>query len=44
MLQIKEVFDGLGWQGKYTIKMNHRKILGAAFSVCYAVLGANQYV
>lgn len=29
-----EVFDGLGWKGKYTIKLNHRKILDGIFEVC----------
>lgn len=29
-----EVFDGLGWQGKYTIKINHRKVLDGIFEVC----------
>ncbi|KZF26011.1 histidyl-tRNA synthetase, class IIa [Xylona heveae TC161] len=29
-----EVFEGLGWDGKYTIKLNHRKILDGIFSVC----------
>ena len=29
-----EVFEGLGWQGRYTIKMNHRKILDGIFEVC----------
>jgi histidyl-tRNA synthetase len=29
-----EVFDGLGWQGRYTIKLNHRKILDGIFEVC----------
>ena len=29
-----EVFDGLGWQGRYTIKLNHRKILDGVFEVC----------
>ncbi|KAI5465863.1 hypothetical protein BGZ63DRAFT_348590 [Mariannaea sp. PMI_226] len=31
---ICEVFDGLGWNGTYTIKMNHRKILDGIFQVC----------
>jgi len=22
-----EIFEALGWQGKYTIRINHRKIL-----------------
>ncbi|KAI1001283.1 Histidine--tRNA ligase [Podosphaera aphanis] len=29
-----EVFDGLGWIGQYTIKINHRKILDGIFEVC----------
>ncbi|TVY69027.1 Mitochondrial histidine--tRNA ligase [Lachnellula suecica] len=29
-----EVFEGLGWQGRYTIKLNHRKILDGIFEVC----------
>ncbi|KAK4136488.1 histidyl-tRNA synthetase [Trichocladium antarcticum] len=31
---INEVFDSLGWQGKYTIKLNSRKILDGLFQVC----------
>lgn len=31
---ICEVFEGLGWNGAYTIKMNHRKILDGIFQVC----------
>ncbi|KAF2263992.1 histidyl-tRNA synthetase [Lojkania enalia] len=32
---IKEVFEDLpGWKGKYTIKINHRKILDGIFQVC----------
>lgn len=31
---IVEVFEALGWNGKYTIKMNHRKILDGIFQVC----------
>ncbi|CAN8098826.1 unnamed protein product [Discula destructiva] len=31
---IVEVFEALGWSGKYTIKMNHRKILDGIFQVC----------
>ncbi|KAK4111944.1 histidyl-tRNA synthetase [Canariomyces notabilis] len=31
---INEVFDSLGWQGKYTIKLNSRKILDGIFQVC----------
>ncbi|KAF4311280.1 hypothetical protein GTA08_BOTSDO13370 [Botryosphaeria dothidea] len=29
-----EIFDALGWQGRYTIKINHRKILDGIFAVC----------
>lgn len=29
-----EVFEGLGWNGRYTIKLNHRKILDGIFEVC----------
>ena len=29
-----EVFGGLGWEGKYSIKINHRKILDGIFAVC----------
>lgn len=29
-----EVFEQLGWDGKYTIKVNHRKILDGLFEVC----------
>jgi histidyl-tRNA synthetase len=29
-----EVFEGLGWNGQYTIKLNHRKILDGIFQVC----------
>lgn len=29
-----EIFESLGWQGRYTIKMNHRKILDGIFQVC----------
>jgi histidyl-tRNA synthetase len=29
-----EVFDSLGWEGKYTIKVNHRKLLDGIFQVC----------
>lgn len=29
-----EIFEGLGWEGKYTIKINHRKILDGIFEVC----------
>ncbi|KAF9892002.1 Cytoplasmic and mitochondrial histidine tRNA synthetase [Aspergillus nanangensis] len=31
---ITEVFEGLGWQGRYSIKLNHRKILDGLFEVC----------
>ncbi|KAH8602544.1 histidyl-tRNA synthetase-like protein [Bisporella sp. PMI_857] len=31
---INEVFDGLGWKGRYTIKLNNRKILDGLFQVC----------
>ncbi|KAK3906664.1 hypothetical protein C8A05DRAFT_29413 [Staphylotrichum tortipilum] len=31
---INEVFEGLGFQGKYTIKLNSRKILDGLFQVC----------
>lgn len=29
-----EIFRGLGWEGRYTIKLNHRKILDGIFEVC----------
>jgi histidyl-tRNA synthetase len=29
-----EIFQSLGWEGKYTIKINHRKILDGIFQVC----------
>ncbi|KAK4952389.1 Cytoplasmic and mitochondrial histidine tRNA synthetase [Elasticomyces elasticus] len=29
-----EIFQALGWEGRYTIKMNHRKILDGIFEVC----------
>lgn len=29
-----EVFEALGWNGRYTIKINHRKILDGIFQVC----------
>lgn len=29
-----EIFEGLGWKGRYTIKLNHRKILDGIFQVC----------
>ncbi|KAK3071694.1 Cytoplasmic and mitochondrial histidine tRNA synthetase [Teratosphaeriaceae sp. CCFEE 6253] len=29
-----EIFQSLGWEGRYTIKMNHRKILDGIFEVC----------
>ena len=28
-----EIFEALGWQGKYTIKINHRKIPDGIFEV-----------
>lgn len=31
---IVEVFEALGWNGRYTIKTNHRKILDGIFQVC----------
>lgn len=31
---VTEVFEGLGWQGRYSIKTNHRKILDGVFEVC----------
>ena len=31
---VTEVFEELGWKGKYTIKVNHRKILDGLFEVC----------
>lgn len=31
---VTEVFEGLGWNGKYTVKINHRKILDGIFEVC----------
>lgn len=31
---VTEVFEDLGWKGKYTIKVNHRKILDGVFEVC----------
>jgi histidyl-tRNA synthetase len=31
---VSEVFENLGWRGKYTIKINHRKILDGLFEVC----------
>lgn len=31
---VTEVFEGLGWKGRYTIKLNHRKILDGIFQVC----------
>ena len=31
---VTEVFEELGWQGRYTIKINHRKILDGVFEVC----------
>ncbi|EOD44596.1 putative histidyl-trna synthetase protein [Neofusicoccum parvum UCRNP2] len=29
-----EIFEALGWKGRYTIKINHRKILDGIFAVC----------
>ncbi|KAL1631506.1 Cytoplasmic and mitochondrial histidine tRNA synthetase [Diplodia seriata] len=29
-----EIFEDLGWNGRYTIKINHRKILDGIFAVC----------
>ncbi|KAF2435754.1 histidyl-tRNA synthetase [Tothia fuscella] len=29
-----EIFEGLGWKGKYLIKINHRKILDGILEVC----------
>jgi histidyl-tRNA synthetase len=31
---VSEVFENLGWRGRYTIKINHRKILDGLFEVC----------
>lgn len=31
---LTEVFEGLGWKGNYTIKLNHRKILDGLFQSC----------
>jgi histidyl-tRNA synthetase len=31
---VTEVFEGLGWKGRYTIKLNHRKVLDGIFEVC----------
>jgi histidyl-tRNA synthetase len=31
---VSEVFEELGWTGRYTIKLNHRKILDGVFAVC----------
>jgi histidyl-tRNA synthetase len=31
---INEVFKALGWEGTFTIKLNHRKILDGIFEVC----------
>ena len=31
---ICEVFEGLGWKGRYIIKINHRGILDGIFAVC----------
>lgn len=29
-----EIFEALGWNGRYTIKINHRKILDGIFQIC----------
>ncbi|POS87598.1 Class II aaRS and biotin synthetase [Erysiphe pulchra] len=29
-----EIFNGLGWKGRYLIKLNHRKILDGIFTSC----------
>lgn len=29
-----EIFEGLGWKDRYTIKLNHRKVLDGLFEVC----------
>ena len=31
---VAEVFEGLGWNNQFTIKLNHRKILDGIFQVC----------
>ncbi len=31
---VSEVFENLGWRGRYTVKINHRKILDGLFEVC----------
>ncbi|KAH9908914.1 hypothetical protein F4778DRAFT_204033 [Xylariomycetidae sp. FL2044] len=31
---VTEIFNALGWQGTYTVKLNHRKILDGIFQVC----------
>lgn len=31
---VTEVFEGIGWKGQYTIKLNHRKILDGIFAAC----------
>ncbi|XHG01422.1 Cytoplasmic and mitochondrial histidine tRNA synthetase [Aspergillus wentii] len=31
---VSEVFEELGWQNRYSIKVNHRKILDGVFQVC----------
>lgn len=31
---VSEVFEELGWKGRYSIKINHRKILDGLFEVC----------
>lgn len=31
---VSEVFESLGWQGRYCVKVNHRKILDGLFEMC----------
>lgn len=31
---VVEVFENLGWTGRYTVKINHRKILDGLFELC----------
>ena len=31
---VTEVFENLGWRGRYTVKLNHRRILDGLFEVC----------
>lgn len=40
---IVEVFEGLGWKGNFTIKLNHRKILDGIFEVCGVPQGTNAW-